>query len=54
MEATRVAREAKVKQLLLFHHDPQHDDRTLSNIVTEAKTEFENTIGAQEARSVSL
>lgn len=54
LAGTRVAREVQARQLVLFHHDPQHDDRTISNIVDEAKTEFENTIGAREGWSVSL
>jgi phosphoribosyl 1,2-cyclic phosphodiesterase len=47
-EAVNVAREGNVKQLVLFHHDPSHDDKKLSNIVAETKAEFPNVVGACE------
>jgi phosphoribosyl 1,2-cyclic phosphodiesterase len=48
LEATRVARDAGVKQLVLFHHDPWHNDKTLFDIVKQARTFFENTFAASE------
>ena len=48
MEATKVARECKVKRLVLFHHDPEHDDSAVDRIVTSARTHFENSVGATE------
>ncbi len=41
LEATRVAQECKVGQFILFHHDPSHDDTTMTNIVTQARKYFE-------------
>jgi len=52
LEATRVARDAGVKQLLLFHHDPLHDDAKLAGIVRAAQAEFPATIAARERWSV--
>ena len=54
LEATRLAREARVKQLVLFHHDPQHDDKAISRIVEDAAAEFDNTIAAREGLSIRL
>ncbi|SRR5579883_2732820 len=51
LEATRVARDAGVKQLALFHHDPMHDDAALDRIVEAARREFPETIGAKEGWS---
>lgn len=53
-EAARVARDAGVKRLILFHHDPQHDDRTMQAIVAEARRHFEPTDAAQEGTTLSL
>ena len=47
-EAVNVARECNVKQLILFHHDPNHDDDAVSAIVENARARFPNTIGGRE------
>ena len=47
-DATRVARDARVNQLLLFHHDPNHGDAVIEQLVTEARHEFQNTDAARE------
>jgi phosphoribosyl 1,2-cyclic phosphodiesterase len=47
-EAVHIAREGNVKQLVLFHHDPSHDDQMLSSIVADTKAEFPNVVGACE------
>jgi phosphoribosyl 1,2-cyclic phosphodiesterase len=54
LEATRVARDAGVKQLILFHHDPTHDDATMREIVTQARLHFENTDAAREGCTLTL
>jgi phosphoribosyl 1,2-cyclic phosphodiesterase len=54
LEATRVAREARVGQLILFHHDPSHSDVVCDGIVADAALEFENTVGAMEGSVVRL
>ena len=47
-EAAAVARDARVKELILFHHDPSHDDRTMSRIEDAARGLFERTSAARE------
>jgi phosphoribosyl 1,2-cyclic phosphodiesterase len=54
LEATRVARDSGVKQLVLFHHDPEHDDQAMARILDQARAEFENTMGAREGWSLTL
>lgn len=51
-EAARAARDAKVKQLVLFHHDPGHDDGAMDEIVKRTKKLFENTCAAREQTSI--
>jgi phosphoribosyl 1,2-cyclic phosphodiesterase len=48
MEAAQVARDCKVDRLILFHHDPIHDDRFLDGMANEARRVFENTDAAKE------
>ncbi|HEY5381263.1 MAG TPA: MBL fold metallo-hydrolase [Acidobacteriaceae bacterium] len=43
LEATCVARDAGVKRLVLFHHDPGHNDAMMEAILAEARREFPNT-----------
>jgi len=54
LEACDVAREAKVSQLALFHHNPVYNDRVFHQIVQQARRKFENTIGAEEGWSLVL
>ena len=48
-EAVAVARDAQVKRLVLFHHDPERDDRALDGVVAEAQGEFPHTVAARES-----
>ncbi len=54
LEATRVARDCKVEQLILFHHDPNHDDNCLRGIQNEARRHFGNTDAAKEGWQICL
>jgi phosphoribosyl 1,2-cyclic phosphodiesterase len=54
LEATRVARDAGVKHLILFHHDPLRDDDALRCIVNQARRNFENTDAAEEGCVLSV
>ena len=47
-EGTRIARDSKVKRLILFHHDPDSDDATIDSLVEEAREEFPAAAGAAE------
>ncbi len=54
LQTTALAREAGAKQLVLFHHDPTHDDHIMARIQTEARTEFANTAAAWEGLTAAL
>jgi ribonuclease BN (tRNA processing enzyme) len=54
MEAIRTAREAKVKKLVLFHHDPGHDDVFMEKLVEQARRHFENTEAAVQGRQLVI
>jgi phosphoribosyl 1,2-cyclic phosphodiesterase len=54
LEATRVAAEAKARQLVLIHHDPAHSDTAMFNIVRNARQHFENTVAAREGFEIAL
>jgi phosphoribosyl 1,2-cyclic phosphodiesterase len=47
-EAAAVARDAQVEELILFHHDPSHDDTAMSRIEEAARGLFERTTAARE------
>jgi phosphoribosyl 1,2-cyclic phosphodiesterase len=53
-EATRVARDAQVKQLILFHHDPAHGDDMMREIVDRARQSFENSHAAREGWTIEV
>jgi ribonuclease BN (tRNA processing enzyme) len=53
-EAVKVARECNVKRLILFHHDPNHDDAAVSEIVERARARFPNTEGARESSGLTV
>lgn len=52
--ACLVARDAGARQLLLFHHDPDHNDATVSQIEQRAREEFENTVAAWEGFTTAI
>ncbi|AIE74881.1 MULTISPECIES: MBL fold metallo-hydrolase [unclassified Synechocystis] len=53
-EAVKVAQAAGVGQLVLFHHDPSHDDSVLDTILDHAKQQFFATAIAKEGMEISL
>jgi phosphoribosyl 1,2-cyclic phosphodiesterase len=50
----QVARAANVKQLVLFHHDPDHSDAFVDNIVVDASRAFPAVVGAMEGMELDL
>jgi phosphoribosyl 1,2-cyclic phosphodiesterase len=52
--ATEVAKGAGVTELILFHHDPEHDDDTVARIEQIAKEDFPNSRAAYEGLQVEL
>jgi ribonuclease BN (tRNA processing enzyme) len=52
--AALVARKAQVKQLVLYHHDPWHDDAKLDAMLAHAQTLFPATLMAYEGLTLHL
>jgi len=50
----RMANEADVKHLCLFHHDPSHDDDFMDTLAAEANDERAGTIAAREGQIIDL
>jgi phosphoribosyl 1,2-cyclic phosphodiesterase len=53
-EAVKIARDAKVKKLVLFHHDPEHDDKQVAAIESKARKRFKNAVAAYEGLTIKL
>ena len=53
-EAVEIAQEANVKQLILFHHDPDHDDARLTQIEQLALARFDRACMAREGWTATL
>ncbi len=47
-EAVKIAKAANVKTLVIFHHDPAHDDDFLDNVGAEAIAQFPGAVMARE------
>ncbi len=53
-EAVKVAKAANVKKLVIFHHDPLHNDDFLDHVGEQAAKQFPNTFMAREGWSIQL
>jgi phosphoribosyl 1,2-cyclic phosphodiesterase len=54
VDGVRVAKEARARNLVLFHHDPDSSDRDVDGILRDAREKFENTWAAAEGMSMTL
>ena len=52
--AVRVAREAGVGRLVLFHHEPHYDDQAVMELERQARADFPETITAREGLELRL
>jgi phosphoribosyl 1,2-cyclic phosphodiesterase len=53
-EAIKVAKAANVKKLVIFHHDPLHNDDHMDTVGEEAAKLFPDAIIAREGLSIQL
>lgn len=53
-EAVKLAKAANVKKLIVFHHDPLHDDEFMDDIGYKTAAEFPNSIVAREGMVLDL
>lgn len=53
-EAVALCKAADVKQLAIFHHDPEHDDDFMDRVARDAKAAWEPSFVAKENMLVEL
>lgn len=53
-EAVKIAKAANVKTLVIFHHDPLHDDDFLDEMGCQVAHAFPNGVMAREGMSIHL
>jgi phosphoribosyl 1,2-cyclic phosphodiesterase len=53
-EAVNVVMESGAKELVLFHHDPDHDDSCIDNVVKMAQNYYPKVRGASEGMEIVL
>jgi phosphoribosyl 1,2-cyclic phosphodiesterase len=53
-DAVEVAKRARVRQLVLFHLDPDRDDEAVDRIVNAAREQFPNTAAAREGWTITF
>lgn len=53
-EAVKVAQAANVKTLVIFHHDPAHDDDFLDNVGIQAAEKFPGAVMAKEGMKLEV
>ncbi|MFQ5663981.1 MAG: MBL fold metallo-hydrolase [Terriglobia bacterium] len=53
-EGVHIAQECRAQKLILFHHDPDRDDRGVNQILRRARDHFEEVVAAKEGLSVKI
>jgi phosphoribosyl 1,2-cyclic phosphodiesterase len=53
-QGVKVAKAAKVKKFILFHHDPSHDDKFMDKLEKQAQKEFKESYAAFEGMEINL
>jgi phosphoribosyl 1,2-cyclic phosphodiesterase len=53
-EAVNVVMESGAKELVLFHHDPDHDDACIDKVVKEARNYYARVRAAAEGMEIEL
>lgn len=53
-EAINVVMESGAKELVLYHHDPDHDDACIDNVVKEARNYYPKVRAASEGMEIVL
>ena len=53
-EGIRLCKAANVRQMAIFHHDPDHDDDFMDALAAEAKDAWDGTFVSQEGTEINL
>jgi ribonuclease BN (tRNA processing enzyme) len=54
VQGANLAKDAGVKHLILFHHDPLHNDEFVHRMEEAARSHFEHTDAAREGWEITL
>ena len=54
LEATKIAKLAKAKRLILWHHEPNHSDKMMKKILEDARKEFKRTFLSYEGLDLAF
>jgi hypothetical protein len=54
LEGVKIAKEVGVKNLVLFHHDPDSTDKSVDAILRDARDKFQNVWAAAEGMVMTL
>jgi len=54
LEGVKIARDAHVRNLVLFHHDPDSSDQVVDGYLSAARQEFPSTWAATEGMKITL
>ncbi|MEO1095701.1 MAG: MBL fold metallo-hydrolase [Cyanobacteria bacterium J06638_28] len=53
-EAVKIAKAANVKHLVIFHHDPLHNDDFMDEVAQDTAEQFPNSVVAREGMVIDL
>jgi phosphoribosyl 1,2-cyclic phosphodiesterase len=53
-EAVKIAKQANVKMLVIFHHDPLHNDDFMDLVEQQTVQQFPNSVVAKEGMAINL
>jgi phosphoribosyl 1,2-cyclic phosphodiesterase len=53
-EGVHIAKECKAKKLILFHHDPDREDKQVDRIMKRACDHFDDVVAAREGLVIKL
>lgn len=53
-EGIKLAKEAGVKRFIMFHHDPDHNDKFITELEKKAQKEFKDSFAAYEGMEIRL
>lgn len=53
-EAVNVVMESGARELILYHHDPDHDDNCIDKVVTEARNYYPRVRAASEGMEILI
>lgn len=53
-EALKIVKEANAKKLIMWHHDPMHNDKFITELEKTVRKSFKNSVAAAEGLRIDL